>query len=203
VLTGSFKRMDLRGIPDRTKNFQRQLNGRSRLGYAEPVLIRELVPSDLARLVELNNHNVPAVSPSDLDGMAALLEATDFTVAVVDEADPERVRGFALLFRAGADYASENYRWFAARSSDFFYVDRIVVADDAQNAGVGRALYAAIIDAARERGLTEVTCEVNVDPPNPGSMRFHGRLGFAEVGRQSTKNDTIVVAMLAAPVSTP
>jgi len=31
-------------------------------------------------------------------------------------------------------------------------------------------------------------------------MRFHGRLGFAEVGRQSTKNDTIVVAMLAAAV---
>jgi predicted GNAT superfamily acetyltransferase len=198
VLTGSFKRMDLRCIPDRTKNFQRQLNGRSRLGYAEPVLIRELLPSDLARLVELNNHNVPAVSPSDLDGMAALLEATDSTVAVVDAAD--RVLGFALLFRAGADYASENYRWFEARSSDFFYVDRIVVADDAQNAGAGRALYAAIFDAARERGLTEVTCEVNVDPPNPGSMRFHGRLGFAEVGRQSTKNDTIVVAMLAAPV---
>jgi len=110
------------------------------------------------------------------------------------------VLGFALLFRAGADYASENYRWFEVRGDDFFYVDRIVVADEAQNAGVGRALYAAIFAAARERGLARVTCEVNVEPPNPGSMRFHGRLGFAEVGRQSTKNDTIVVAMLAAAV---
>ena len=164
------------------------------------MLIRELTSSDLPQLVDLNNHNVPAVSPSDLDGMAALLAASDTTVAVADESDPARVIGFALLFRAGADYASENYRWFEARGSEFFYVDRIVVADDAQNAGVGRALYAAIFDAARERGLSEVTCEVNVEPPNPGSMRFHGRLGFAEVGRQSTKNDSIVVAMLAAAV---
>jgi predicted GNAT superfamily acetyltransferase len=164
------------------------------------VLIRELASDDLSQLVELNNHNVPAVSPTDLDGMAALLAESDTTVAVVDEADPAVVLGFALLFRAGADYASENYRWFEARSSDFFYVDRIVVADDAQNVGVGRALYAAIFEAARDRGLAEVTCEVNVEPPNPGSMRFHGRLGFAEVGRQSTKNDSIVVAMLAAAV---
>jgi len=163
-------------------------------------MIRELRPADLPRLVELNNHNVPAVSPSDPDGMTALIAATDLTVAVVDETDPATVLGFALLFRAGADYASENYRWFEARGDDFFYVDRIVVADEAQNAGVGRALYAAIFAAARERGLARVTCEVNVEPPNPGSMRFHGRLGFAEVGRQSTKNDTIVVAMLAAAV---
>jgi len=162
------------------------------------VLTRELTPADLPRLVELNNHNVPAVSPSDLDGMAALLAETDTTIAVVAETDPSVVLGFALLFRAGADYASENYRWFEARGSDFFYVDRIVVADDAQNAGVGRALYAAIFDAARERGLSEVTCEVNVEPPNPGSMRFHARLGFVEVGRQSTKNGRAVVAMLAA-----
>jgi len=164
------------------------------------VLIRELTSSDLPQLVDLNNHNVPAVSPSDLDGMAALLAASDTTLAVADESDPARVIGFALLFRTGADYASENYRWFEARGSEFFYVDRIVVADEAQNAGVGRALYAAIFDAARERGLSEVTCEVNVEPPNPGSMRFHSRLGFAEVGRQSTKNDRAVVAMLAARV---
>jgi predicted GNAT superfamily acetyltransferase len=163
-------------------------------------MIRELLPADLPRLVELNNHNVPAVSPSDDDGMAALIAETDLMVAVVDETDPSTVLGFALLFRAGADYDSENYRWFEARSSDFFYVDRIVVADEAQNAGVGRALYAAIFEAARERGLSEVACEVNVEPPNPGSMRFHGRLGFTEVGRQSTKGDTIVVAMLAAAV---
>lgn len=135
--------------------------------------------------------------------MAAIVAETDATVLAYDEADPSIVLGFALLLRSGAAYASENYRWFEARSSDFLYVDRIAVADAAQNAGVGRALYAAIFERARSLGLSEVTCEVNVSPPNPGSMRFHERLGFAEVGRQSTKGDTIVVALLAAPVPVP
>lgn len=163
------------------------------------MLLRELTIDDLPQLVELNNHNVPAVSPSDSVGMAALLALTETTVAAVDETDPATLLGFALLMGSGVEYASENYRWFEQRGTRFFYVDRIVVADSAQNSGVGRALYAAIFDGARSRGLAEVACEVNVEPPNPGSMRFHTRLGFAEVGRQSTKNDTIVVAMLAAP----
>ena len=164
------------------------------------MLHRELTPADIAQLVELNNRNVPAVSPSDAVGMAVLLAETETTVAVVADDDPRTVLGFALLMRAGAAYDSENYRWFEARGSDFLYVDRIVVADSVQNAGVGTALYSAIFAAARDRGLAEVTCEVNVEPPNPGSMRFHERLGFTEVGRQSTKGDTIVVALLAAAV---
>jgi predicted GNAT superfamily acetyltransferase len=163
------------------------------------VLIRDLTADDVPQLVLMNNRNVPAVSPSDTGGMSALLAATDAAIAVVDEAAPSTVLGFALLMRAGADYASENFRWFEARGSDFLYVDRIVVADHAQNAGAGRALYDWIFARAAALGLGEVTCEVNVEPPNPGSMRFHERLGFTEVGRQSTKGDTIVVALLAAP----
>jgi len=196
VPTGSFKRMDLRAIPDRPK----KLSATTIRASLEGVLLRELTHADLPRLVELNNRNVPAVSPSDETGMAALLAATDTTVAVVAADDPHTVLGFALLMRAGAAYDSENYRWFEARGSQFYYVDRIVVADEAQNSGIGSALYAAVFDAARARGLSEVTCEVNVEPPNPGSMRFHERLGFTEVGRQSTKGGTIVVALLAAAV---
>jgi predicted GNAT superfamily acetyltransferase len=162
--------------------------------------IRELTAADIPQLVALNNRNVPAVSPSDAVGMAALLGHADATVAVVETARPETVVGFALLMRPGAGYESENYRWFVERGTDFLYVDRIVVADDAQNTGVGRALYAAVFADARARGIAEIACEVNVDPPNPGSMRFHARLGFAEVGRQSTKGGTITVAMLAARV---
>jgi predicted GNAT superfamily acetyltransferase len=153
---------------------------------------------DVPQLVRLNNRNVPAVSPSDVGGMSALLAASEAAIAVVDEAAPSIVLGFALLFRAGADYASENFRWFEARGGAFLYVDRIVVDDDSQNTGAGRLLYDRIFDHARGLGLGEVTCEVNVEPPNPGSMRFHERLGFSEVGRQSTKGDTIVVALLAA-----
>jgi predicted GNAT superfamily acetyltransferase len=196
VPTGLFKCMDLEPIPESPK----KLSATTKLGSLGGVLLRELTSADIPQLVELNNRNVPAVSPSDADGMAALLSLTDATVAVVDESAPQTLLGFILLMRPGVDYDSENYRWFEARGSDFLYVDRIVVADAAQNRGVGAALYREVFRDAAERGIAEVACEVNVDPPNPGSLRFHGRLGFAEVGRQATKGDTITVAMLVAPV---
>lgn len=56
-----------------------------------------------------------------------------------------------------------------------------------------------MFDAASKQGRDEV----NVDPPNPGSLRFHDRLGFTEVGRQATKGDTVTVALLAAPFVAP
>jgi predicted GNAT superfamily acetyltransferase len=45
-----------------------------------------------------------------------------------------------------------------------------------------------------------VTCEVNLDPPNPRSLAFHERLGFREVGRQATKGGAFTVVLLAAAV---
>lgn len=171
--------------------------------------IRELVAADLPAALLLNNANVPAVSPSDDAGFARLLELSDLALAAVGDAsvdgasvDGQTLLGYVLLMRPGADYPSENYRWFEDRGTDFLYVDRILVSDAAQNQGVGAALYSAVFEAARAKGAAEVTCEVNVDPPNPGSLRFHGRLGFVEVGRQATKGGTIVVTLLAAPLET-
>ena len=144
---------------------------------------------------------MPAVSPSDPDGMTALIAATDLTVAVVDETDPATVLGFALLFRAGADYASENYRWFSRRTDSFLYVDRIIVAPDHRGLGLGAHLYSAVFDAARALGTDVVFCEVNLRPANPESLAFHDRLGFTEIGQQATKNDSVLVSLLSADVS--
>jgi hypothetical protein len=162
-------------------------------------MIRDLNPTDLERLVELNTAAVPAVSESDAAGMQRLLALSALAPAIVDDTDT--VLAFALLMTPGADYESENYRFFEARGTDFLYVDRIVVAESARGRGLGAELYRAVFAAAREQGRAEVTCEVNLDPPNPGSLRFHGRLGFAEVGRQVTKGGSVTVALLAAPMS--
>src|SRR5690606_1174658 len=110
------------------------------------------------------------------------------------------VAGFVIALAPGTDYASENYTWFSARSADFLYVDRIVLAPRLRGLGVGPRLYAAVEEAARVDGATEITCEVNVRPPNPGSLAFHARLGFAEIGRQQTKGGALEVALLARPV---
>lgn len=156
-----------------------------------------LAASDIPRLVELNDAAYPAVPITSPNEMAALLDVAGFTLAA---RDGDALIGFVIGMRPGSSYASENYRYFAARSTDFLYVDRIVVDGTRRGAGTGRALYEAVFALARADALREVTCEVNLDPPNPESLAFHSRLGFERVGEQQTKNGSVTVALLAASV---
>ena len=41
-----------------------------------------------------------------------------------------------------------------------------------------------------------MTCEVNLRPPNPGSMAFHRAMGFDEVGTQNTEGGSKTVSLL-------
>ena len=82
-----------------------------------------------------------------------------------------------------AEYASVNFKWFKARRRRFVYVDRIVVFERCRGQGVATCLYRDLFEHAREAGHDRIVCEVNLDPPNPGSDTFHSKMGFAEVGR--------------------
>ncbi|MEF2976961.1 GNAT family N-acetyltransferase [Subtercola sp. YIM 133946] len=147
--------------------------------------------------------DAPAAGPTG-SAVAAAAPAAAPTGSAAAAAGPAAAAvpllGFVLTLLPGAAYESENYRWFSARSNDFLYVDRIVVADGARDRGIGAMLYAAVFEAARAAGVAEVFCEVNLEPPNPGSLRFHHRLGFEEVGQQATKGGSVVVSLLAARV---
>ncbi len=163
----------------------------------EPIL-RPYRDADLTDLVVINDEAYPAVPITPADELAELIAMSSVRV-VVDEGGA--AAGFVLGMPPGLDYQSENYLFFSARSQSFVYVDRIVLAPQLRSRGLGPQLYAAVFDEARRVGAAEVLCEVNVEPPNPGSLAFHTRLGFREVGRQSTKGGANVVALLAAPVA--
>jgi len=156
--------------------------------------VRDLRAGDLAVVTAINNANVPAVGAADEDKLARLLDQATIALAATD--DDDIPVGFCLVLGPGADYDSVNYRWFAARYADFAYLDRVAVDEAARNRGIGAALYAEV---ERRADAPWLLLEVNLRPRNDGSLRFHHRLGFVEVGQQETDYG-VLVSMLAKPL---
>lgn len=159
--------------------------------------VRDVEAGEIPAVLALNNAAVPHVNALPLAEMQRFVHAAAyFRVAVGDPAvqDPA-VLGFLVGFKPGAPYESENYRWFQACYDDFIYIDRIVVAPRAAGRGVAKALYADL-GATMSGTVAAMTCEVNIRPENPISMRMHLGLGFREVGQQETGGGEKRVAML-------
>lgn len=158
--------------------------------------------ADVDVIHALNQASVPAVGTADRAHIVRLLEMASLTWIVgLSEAQdaPAHVAGFVMLFTPGAPYESPNYRWFCERYASFLYVDRVVVAEGLRGRRIGETLYTAAKDEARRRGATHLLAEVNTAPANPGSSRFHRRMGFVAVGEIVSSVDK-AVEMLAAEV---
>jgi len=149
--------------------------------------VRPLRATDLAAVLALNNASVPEVSPLARDELDRLTGLT--SISLVAEADGG-FAGFCMVMPPGVDYASVNYTWFGRHAAGlgyptFAYLDRIAVAPAARRLGVGRTIYADLVD--RLVGVAPVLfCEVNVRPRNGPSLAFHAGIGFREVGQQDT-----------------
>jgi uncharacterized protein len=166
--------------------------------------VRPLVVEDLPAVAALNAAEVPRLGPLDDDALARHAARCDLALVVTTEEG--ELAGFVLALGPDHDDASVNYRWFvawdAARGGGFLYVDRVAVAAPHRRRGIAGALYDAVEAHARADGCAAVTCEVNVRPPNHGSLAFHRSRGFVEVGQQDTTGGAIRVALLAKPLGT-
>jgi predicted GNAT superfamily acetyltransferase len=144
-------------------------------------VIRDATPQDFSAILALNDAAVHFTSAMDAARLQHLhAQAKYHRVAEHDGS----VAAFLLAFREGAAYDSVNYQWFANSYSRFLYIDRIVVAPQARGLGLGIQLYEDIIAFAARTRAPRLTCEYDLDPPNPVSEKFHARFGFREVARQ-------------------
>ncbi|WP_062308421.1 GNAT family N-acetyltransferase [Demequina subtropica] len=160
--------------------------------------LRVMRVTDIPAVTSLNAEAAPAVNLLSEEELASLHGMCDVALVATDR--DRAVIAFLLSLGMGQPYESENYRYFEARGVRHQYIDRIVVRESAKGTGVGRALYESVFERARERGATEVTTEVQLDPPNPGSVTFHEHLGFQRVAEQHTRGGTVRVALLARAV---
>lgn len=144
-------------------------------------MIHDVTLSDFPAILAPNAESVHFLSPLDEARLQHLYAQTAYHRIV--EIDGE-VAAFLLVLREGADYDSPNYLWFAQRCPQFLYIDRIVVDARRQGQGLAARLYDDLLEFAKTSGIAQLTCEFDLDPPNPASAKFHARYGFREVGRQ-------------------
>ena len=157
-------------------------------------IITPVTLADHSTILDLNEQAVPHVNSITIQELTILSEqAFSFKAARVNQ----QIAGFLLALAPGADYQSPNYRWFSQHYEHFVYVDRIVVVPDYSGLGIGRRLYADLAPAAIGTNASVLTCEVNLRPPNPGSLAFHQKLGFQAVGEQDTDAGQKRVCLMA------
>lgn len=144
-----------------------------------------------AQVLALNNEFAVETSFLDEKRLAGMLDEAFLATRI------GAVDAFLIVFDQGARYDSPNFEWFRARFPTFAYVDRIITGPEARGKGYARALYEDLFARAAASGHDRVVCEVNFDPPNPGSDAFHAALGFIEVGRRLLQDSGKTVRYLS------
>jgi predicted GNAT superfamily acetyltransferase len=136
-------------------------------------MIRALTRDDLPLVLTLNNAHAVEVNALTAAELDALFAVAELGLIVGDGL------AFVIALSERTPAQGPNHAWFLARQPSFLYIDRVVVAPHARRGGHARRLYEHLAATAGTRPLC---CEVNVVPPNPVSLAFHERLGFAPCG---------------------
>ena len=137
-----------------------------------------LSASDIDAMWAINEQGLPGTGKVSKEEIGQLLEFSSLSVGVFDQSE---LIGFVICLPPNTAYGSLNYAWFNEHYDSFVYVDRIAVAEEKRNRGVGSSLYNHVVSYS-EQHRVPIAAEVNRNPPNPGSMRFHHRFDFEEVG---------------------
>ncbi len=152
--------------------------------------IRASRKTDLETVSILNEGAVPNVNSVSVETLERFMQQAAYFRVVEIGKD---VVAFLVGFAPGAEYDSENYRWFCRRYPEFMYIDRIAVAPEHRGRGLALGLYR---DIEQYSDAPLLACEVNLRPPNPRSLEFHRRFGFHQVGRQETERGAKTVSLM-------
>jgi predicted GNAT superfamily acetyltransferase len=139
---------------------------------------QQLTQSDVESIWLINEQGLPGTGKVTLQEISYLLELSTFSLGVFSN---DELLGFVICLSPGTDYGSLNYAWFNTRYDEFIYVDRIAVSTGYRDRGIGSLLYKEVVSYSNQHSIP-IAAEVNLNPPNPGSMRFHERFQFEEIG---------------------
>ena len=156
--------------------------------YKLELLHGSLSSSDLRQIWTINQENIPEVGDvPDLDRLNKLINWSSHVIVV----RKLEIVGFILLMREKEDYDSLNYDFYNSQGVPFLYVDRIAINKNHRRKGLGRLLYQKTFEIAKELDVM-TCCEVNTQPRNDPSLKFHKSFGFEEVGTKDYDDHSVV-----------
>ncbi|HZK09827.1 MAG TPA: GNAT family N-acetyltransferase [Clostridia bacterium] len=159
------------------------------------ISMRKYEKKDCDRVLEINKELVHFLSPLTKEKLNSLIDQSEmFNVVEIDGL----VEAFVLTFREGKKYDSINYLWFSEHYERFLYIDRVVVSSKMHGKKLGKLLYESVFIHARQTGVDCVAAEIDIEPPNPGSLLFHKKFGFKEVGQQKVAGGKKLVSLQVA-----
>ena len=157
-------------------------------------VLRSPTADDCAAMLALNNDFAVETSLLNIASLQQLV-ASSFYVRVSGQ-----MNGFCIALDQDAPYENVNFEWFRGRYRRFVYIDRVVVAAHARGQGIAGEIYRDLKRAAKNADHSVLCCEINVDPPNPASDRFHQAFGFVEVGSAFLADRAKTVRYLALSI---
>ena len=160
--------------------------------------IRPATPEDYEEILKLNEESVHFLSPLSKEKLIHLHQESEILKVVETDG---KVEAFVLALREGKDYDSVNYAWFSKNYEKFLYIDRVVVSVKQQGSGLGKMLYEDVFKHVKSIDVPVVTAEIDIEPPNPVSLKFHEKFGFKEVGKQAVAGGKKIVSLQAVQIA--
>lgn len=149
------------------------------------MIVRDATEADLAAIVDIYNEVVATTAAIWRDDPVTIEDRTSWF-------HDRRAGGHPVLVAVDEDDAAEGAADHVVGFGTFgdfrpfpgYHVTvehSIHVRRDRRGTGVGQALMGALIERARAQGKAVMVA--GIDAGNVGSIRFHERFGFSEVGR--------------------
>ena len=153
--------------------------------------LKELHQDDVSEIWNINEQGLPGTGKVTQEEIGNLLSLSELAIGAFENG---KLSGFVICLLPRTKYGSLNYAWFNQRYDNFIYVDRIAVAANRRGHKIGSRIYQEVVSYA-EQHKCPIAAEVSLDPPNPGSMRFHYEHGFHEVGvlKHESKSVTMML----------
>jgi len=140
-------------------------------------MISAITESHYAKFLELNAEFVHWLAPMDEARLKWVLARADYARQINDGV------GVLIAYPHNIDYPEhKNINWIRDHLDRFYYIDRIIIAADAQGQGFGGKLYDDVESHARSQGFKWIACEVNTQPNNPASHKFHLNRDYEPMG---------------------